>query len=144
MNIKLNEIKNIFSYIKKITQNNIDKKNWDEALSNIEVAAKIANNFNWIYSDEELENFLEEISRNILIEIKFQPNSDKIIFYDSWGLVNRGLTLQYLRAFQKAKFQIFYIFENEDITNSLEIRDEFENEKNFQIKRLENNKYSMV
>lgn len=143
--LRLDEIKYIYEFLKKEIVDNIKKKDFHKALVNIEVSAKIASNFNWIYSDEELEDNLKKISQNLVGNPKFIPKKNNVIFYDSWGVDNRGLTLQYIRALNNLNYNILYLFENEDWNQSTFLRKEIECKKNIKIINVQNrNKLSKI
>lgn len=65
-NLELNEIKQVYEKCRTLSRDKIDKGNYDAALQKIEVAAKIAYHFNWIYTDAELENQLLDISKHLI------------------------------------------------------------------------------
>ena len=70
LNINLNEIIGIYHYLKIKIQKKIRNKKWNDALTLIEFAAKLANKFNWIYYDAELEKNLRIISNNLIKNYK--------------------------------------------------------------------------
>lgn len=138
LNINLNEIIGIYHYLKIKIQKKIRNKKWNDALTLIEFAAKLANKFNWIYYDAELEKNLRIISNNLISNNSLMPIKNRIIFYDSWGIANRGLTLQYLNSLKYSYFDVLIILENGNLEQTLEIRDLFKDNKKFEFYSLKN------
>lgn len=104
----------IYRYLKKRVQENIESKNINSALKFIELSAKTAYNFNFIYNDDELESSLAKIS-SLLNLPKFDsitPQKGKYVLIDTCGTDNHGLTQQYIRAFISAKVEFAYIYED--------------------------------
>lgn len=86
------------------------KNNVDKAVCYSEVAAKIGYHFNFKYADDELENNTVQIGNQILgNKILFPGISNKIVFFDSFSMDNRGLTQQYLRAIISWNYDLLYI-----------------------------------
>ena len=120
-------IRNVFCKIKSLALREFENKNYEASLKHIETAAEIAYNFNWIYTDEELENLLINISNSIILEKKpFIPIEGKVVFYDVFALDNRGLTQQYLRALISWGVELLFIFEGHDLTHSKQIISEIQ------------------
>lgn len=124
-NLKLGEIKSVYTNIKMLAKSAFEKNNFEEAIKHIESAAEIAYMFNWIYSDNELESLLSNISFKIINRRKeIIPINNRIVLYDVFALDNRGLTQQYLRAFISWDVEILYIFEGKSLSNSSKILEE--------------------
>jgi len=84
----------------------------------IQTAAKIAYNLPFTYADDELESIIQKIAGQSLITKGFSPCKNRFVLYDSFGMDNKGLTQQYLRALINWKVDFLYIFdstENSDI-----------------------------
>jgi glycosyltransferase involved in cell wall biosynthesis len=124
--LELNEIQSVFTKTKNYARKEFEKKNYEQSLKHIETAAEIAYMFNWIYTDEELEGLLSQISFGVLGEIKhsFVPIEGRVVFYDVFALDNRGLTQQYLRALISWDVEILFVFEGGDLSNSNKIIEE--------------------
>lgn len=127
-NIKLtlNDVRDVYEKIKALSQRQIDAGNYEVALGIIETAAKTAYYFNWIYTDEELEAQLRIISEGLIHADPLIPEKGRIVFYDSWGWDNRGLTQQYIRALKALDIEFLFVFENESLKQSTAIRSELE------------------
>lgn len=124
MKFTQNDILRTYKKIRKLSQRQISNGNLGKALRTIETAAKIAYQFNWRYADEELESQLQIISERMIQSEHLVPKPGRIIFYDSWGWDNRGLTQQYIRALKVQGIEFLFIFENETPEKSYEIRSE--------------------
>lgn len=105
-----NNIIQMYDKYKKYAKISLKKQDYNNTFNSIIYAAKVAYNFNWIYTDDDFENMFKEISCNF----KKYKNSDKIndncvIFYDCFAMVNCGLTVQYLDALTNLNYDILYI-----------------------------------
>lgn len=105
------------------------EKKYEDALILIRMSADIAYYYNQFYSDDILEGYLAEISKNILhdIEIK-QTEKNNMLFYDGFGLNNRGLIQIYLKALCKIGKVVYvtnYKYRNSipDVLNILDDND---------------------
>ena len=94
--------------IKKIIRSNIEKKQYNRALKNIYVCASILYGVNYTFVDDELENFLKEIANTVDNRFDINYKSKVIVFYDGFGLNDRGLAQIYLKAISKYA-KILYI-----------------------------------
>lgn len=118
-NLRIEEIKNVYSKTKLLAKQAFELEQYESAIKHIETAAEIAYMFNWIYSDEELEILLQEISQRIIQEKRtFEPVKGKMVFYDAFAFDNKGLTQQYLRALMSWGVEILFIFEGNNFTHS--------------------------
>ena len=125
--LAIKEIKNAFDKVKLLAKKEYLIGHYETSLKHIETAAEIAYMFNWIYTDEELENLLAAISNAVIPKKnKFSPISGKIVFYDFLALDNRGLTQQYLRALISWGCELLFISERSDLNNSKGILKEIE------------------
>lgn len=124
--LTIKQIQAIYIKIKNIAKKEFENKNYELSLKQVETAAELAYMFNWIYTDEELENNLSNISIAILGEMKkpFIPITGRVVFYDVFALDNRGLTQQYLRAFISWGVEILFIFEGKNLVYSKKIIEE--------------------
>ena len=84
------------------------------ALKKIQTAANFQYNINSIYSDQRIETLMSAISYKLFpVDVDFTPSKGKILFYDYYGISNRGLTQQYLDAlYQDKDLEIVYVVEN--------------------------------
>lgn len=114
--LKFNKKYIIDSYItsKKKALNAFKKTQYEKSLNFIKISAQIANNFNWVYIDDDLEKRLNNISKALLKPcIDYKPLDDnRIVFFDSFSWDNKGLTQQYLRAFMSIGIKFLYLTES--------------------------------
>ncbi|TDE33639.1 hypothetical protein [Antarcticimicrobium sediminis] len=96
-----------------------------DAMVTIREAANLAYLVNWRYQDDRLENLLSRISARLLPGMPPPPrDSARIVFFDSWGLDARGLSLQYIRALKAYGAPLLYICENRNEAASTQLREE--------------------
>lgn len=112
-----------------------ENNKFERCLKTIETAAFIAYNFNFFYFDDKLDDIIKEIGGKCLSD--FTGNrliNERVVFYDSFGWDNRGLTQQYLRALLATNTQITYILESDgNLSNSKAILKELNNSKNASV-----------
>ena len=111
MKLTLECVEKNFNKLKFLIKVEIKKRNYKNACSIIQCCANIAYHLNFKYVDEELENYLFEMSQNLISSPEFIPNKNRWVFYDSFGLDNRGLTQQYLNALDSWGVEYLYILE---------------------------------
>jgi len=105
-----------YNKVKAMAKKDFENKKFSKCLNNIETAACIANNFNIIYSDYELESLLDDIGTSQISNNTSYIKSDdeRFVFYDAFGWDYRGLTMQYIRALMSWGSEFLFIFENKD------------------------------
>ncbi len=110
MRLTLRNIIKSYEIIKKLAFQAFEKGNIEKSLEYIDHAATLAQQFNWIYADEELENLLKRISDTIFPNkiIDYQPNKNRVVVYDDFCL-SFVLVLQYINALLKNNFEVLYI-----------------------------------
>lgn len=115
INIKLSisDIKSAYNGIKNLAIESARKGDYEHSMQLIKHCATIAQQFNWIYSDEELEDTLRYISTMIISEVKeeYVPNDNRVVLYDDF-CVSFILSLQYLEALVKAGKEVLFITTN--------------------------------
>ena len=81
-----------------------------ELISN---AAIILYNTNIYYADDDLEKYLKKISDNLCLE-KFntKDTTDTVIFFDGFGINDRGLAQIYLKSLCSANNVVYVTFED--------------------------------
>lgn len=96
--------------MKCIARRHIQKKKWERALHTILIASGFMYTINQIQYDEELEELLSMIAFQNLPLLDFGNTSGrKVIYYDSLGNAQRGLTPIYLDALRRLGYQVEYI-----------------------------------
>lgn len=122
-----NDIKSDYKTIKNLAFKAYSKGKLEKSLEFVKIAANLAYYFNFIYTDKDLEDLLKRISGQILDQkVPVKTVRNRIVFYDFFGLDNRGLTQQYIRAFISWDIEFLYILENYEPKNSKNIINELE------------------
>ncbi len=111
MSLTLEFVEKDYDNLKRIAKIELDKKNYNDCINLISCAANIAYHLNFKFYDDEFEDYLKSISYNLIENIDFGVISGRWVFYDSFGLDNRGLTQQYLNALDDMKVEYLYILE---------------------------------
>jgi len=122
--LKKSDVLRSYNRIKGIAEKKFANQEYEECLKLIELLGNIAYNFNFFYKDDVLEELLLKISSKILNHSPktWDPNN-RWVFYDYFGISNRGLTQQYIRALIAWKVEFMYILENPS-ANSVSILEE--------------------
>lgn len=99
--------------IKKMAFSSFNKYQYDKSLDYIETVARINYNFNFVYTDLELENLLKNISSEVISVKEFKPIRGRFVFYDFY-CAGKVLDLQYIRALISWGCEFLYIVERND------------------------------
>ena len=123
MKISKEKIISQYDIFKNTAKKYLKADDIETSVKYIELCARIGYKYNFRYADDELENYIQQISKLISIEkLNFENEQNKIVFYDSFAN-NRVLTQQYLRAIISWGSDILYITQqqtiNEDILDEL-------------------------
>lgn len=110
---KKNAIKD-YGKIKALACQAFTLKQYSKSLSLAACAANQAYHLNFRYADDDLENLLKEISSEILGQSNELSAEESFVFYDDFGLDNRGLTQQYLHALDEMGVQYLYLVDSRD------------------------------
>lgn len=109
-------VKRIIEKTKKSIDKSIRVKNYKDALLMISSCANVLYQTNIYYQDDDLENSIIEISKRLNLSEKTEQYkgmcNDYIIFYDGFGLNNRGLIQIYLKALCKVKKVVYVTYED--------------------------------
>jgi len=111
MSISLNYVRKDFKKLKSLVSQEINAKHYTEALDLISCASELAYSLNFIFSDDELEKDLKDISERLLRKPTFTPMEGRWVFYDCIGFDNKGLTQQYITALESWGVEFLYILE---------------------------------
>lgn len=137
--LKIENIIKQYNKVIRLAEISYNKGNFDKCLFHIKVAANIAYNINFKYTDKRIEELLENISGKILSHLTPSQNNDRtILFYDSFGWDNKGLTQQYVRALMSIGYDIVYVVENGDIEKRKELLSDISSKKNNTVIELDN------
>ena len=110
--------------LKKGIEQELRHNRYDQALTLLRACASVHYATNQCYRDEELENILCRIADTVLPEPDRQyRKSPAILFYDGFGLNNRGLIQIYLKALCKIGHVIYVtdISHKNDLPDVLDI-----------------------
>ena len=112
--MKTEDIEIIADKIKNAIENEFTCHNYDMALSLISVCASIYYHTNIKYTDQYLETRISSIADNLnLVKTEpFKADDDVVLFWDGFGLNNRGLARIYLKALCKIKTVIYVTYED--------------------------------
>lgn len=92
------QIEAITNKLKKAINLAITNNKYEDSLSLISLCAQILYQTNIEYYDVDLENNLKLLSTRLARDVNEYQHEDTIVFYDSFGLDNRGLAQIYLKA----------------------------------------------
>ena len=109
MHLTLNEIKKSYAFLKRMTIQAYQSGNLELTLSAINKAVSFVQQFNWIYSDEELEELMIKISSQKLTSITdYKPNPNRVVLFDDW-CTSYVLALQYIEALSLHYIEVLYV-----------------------------------
>lgn len=110
LNLSIGDIKKTYNILKDSAKAAVVCRDYEYALQLIEKCDGLAEQFNWIYSDDELEDLLKAIADATIFrdENVFQPTANRVVFYDDF-CVSFILVLQYLDALKDAGKEVIYI-----------------------------------
>lgn len=104
------DIKQGYKGVKRLASEAIKKNDYESALSYIHHCSNIAGQFNWIYSDAEIEDLLHEIAEGSIKKsvAGFNPDGNRWVLYDDW-CTSYVLAIQWIEAMVKSGKEILYI-----------------------------------
>lgn len=99
MHLSQNEVKKGYALLIKDVRNLVSTHADDvSVLDAIDKAAIYVQQFNWIYTDEYVENILSEISlRNLSVPEHYEADQETVVIFDDW-CTSYVLALQYVEA----------------------------------------------
>ncbi|HEY5587904.1 MAG TPA: hypothetical protein VIK86_02995 [Candidatus Paceibacterota bacterium] len=106
------QIQSNLSFFKKKAKKQILNANFRQGINTIELYSRLAYKYNFEYSNDEFEYLIKQISVKTLGINKISNQKNKIVFYDSFAIDNRGLTQQYLRAIFSWNCDLLFITNN--------------------------------
>lgn len=111
---KIIYIEKLIKKLKTAISDEITNSNIDMALNLISVCSSILYQTNIRYTDLFLENALKKISRELKLKKpnNIKPSDDTVVFWDGFGLNDRGLAQIYLNAICKIKKVIYVTYED--------------------------------
>lgn len=108
---KIKRVEEVVGKLKRITEASIRKENYRKALDAITAASFILEEYNQYYVDEELEAFVKDIAKKLVVPSYGPDEGDPstILFYDSFGFDVRALALVYMHALADLGYKVIYI-----------------------------------
>lgn len=111
MRASLSDIKHGYYGLKQLAFDSFISGDNSKAVQYVDHCVKLANQYNWIYSDVELEELLEKISKKTVkvgtVE-EYRANEDNWVFFDDY-CTSYVLALQWMKALSKTGKSILYI-----------------------------------
>jgi len=104
------DIRQGYKGVKHLAQESFAKGDLNQAFLHVKQCATLAQQFNWIYCDDELEDLLAEIGKAIIPEDipDYTPNQNRVVLYDDF-CTSYVLALQYLDALVEMGKEVLYI-----------------------------------
>lgn len=104
------DIRQGYKGIKHLAKKAFKRGDVEKSLEYIDQCATVAQQFNFIYADYELEDLLRKIGEKVLPETptNYQPVKNRVVFYDDF-CVSFILALQYIEALVAANKEILYV-----------------------------------
>ncbi len=128
--------------IKKDIEQDISIGKFEDALSLVSMCACLLYQTNVYYQDNELEQYLKTISGKLKLntfgsEGNYIADDDFLLFYDGFGVNDRGLIQIYLKAICKIKKVVYVTYEDrkELIPDVQQILDEYKCERRYLSRR---------
>ena len=110
LGLSIGDIKAAYKGVKHKAKLAAKKGNYEQSLQLVRHCATIAQQFNWIYADEELEDLLKDISAKIITTSTepYIPAENRVVLYDDF-CVSFILALQYIEALVEAGKEVLYM-----------------------------------
>lgn len=96
-------------FLKRAQKHVLKPTSFHACFADLEAFARLNYKYNYNYSNNEAESLIRELSKSLLDTVEIIKTPNKIIFYDSFSLDNRGLTQQYLRAIFSWNSELLFI-----------------------------------
>lgn len=108
--LSINDIKDAYKGVKHQAKQAAKAGNYEQSLQLVSHCATIAQQFNWIYTDDELEDLLKDISAKIITTSTepYIPAENRVVLYDDF-CVSFVLALQYIEALVEAGKDVLYM-----------------------------------
>lgn len=106
-------VEDIVSDLKKSANKAYEKNKYDEVLSLVSICADVLYQTNIYYRDNDLEELVEKVAENVCTKPSNYRHDDKVcLFWDGFGLNDRGLAQIYLKALGKTQKIIYVTYED--------------------------------
>lgn len=108
LKLSIRDIKNGYAGIKEKAKAAAMAGCYEESLSYIQHCVILAQQFNWIYSDNDLEFLVEQISSKCVKPCNYIPQNKRVVFFDDFCR-SFVLAIQYLDALKFAGYEVLYV-----------------------------------
>lgn len=99
-----------FNRMKTIANYYIARSDWEHALQTLFFASGFMYTMNQLQYDDELENMVTSIAKKLVkVADEYNRNEKVVLYYDSFGSVERGLSKIYLDALVDSGFEVKYV-----------------------------------
>ena len=134
--LSLFDVKRAYYGMKQLAKKALRNNDIDLSWHYVSKCAGLAQQFNWIYSDDELEDVVGSIGEKIIQKpcINYQSIGDRVVFIDDF-CTSFVLAIQYLQALASSGKEVLYITTVDTNRNSFQgIVDRIKNFPNVQVK----------
>lgn len=113
------DIKLGYKGVKRLAQKAFAEGDYETSFKYIGKCATIAQQFNWIYADDELEDLLYSIGDKLIKEPPkdYRTIRNRVVFYDAF-CKSFVLALQYIKALVSAGKEVMYITTADDLAKN--------------------------
>ena len=110
LKLTITDLKQVFSLLKQKAQEEYASGHYAKAWHVMNEAVSLIQEFNWEYTDDDLEKLLQQQSAQWIPEIQtnYMPNESRVVVVDDW-CTSYVLVVQYLDALVTAGKEILYI-----------------------------------
>lgn len=110
LKLTISDIKQVYSLLKQKTQEEYALGHYAKAWHVMNEAVSLIQEFNWEYTDDDLEKMLQQLSAQWIptISTNCTPNENRVVVLDDW-CTSYVLVVQYLDALVAAGKEILYI-----------------------------------
>lgn len=128
---KIQKTEKLIAKLKRIAEKAIFKEDFEKALSALSACANVLYEYNQKYKDDEVEDMLLVIGRQLLaIPDEFIPKDEKpvktVLYYDGFGLDLRGLAANSTKIIASLGYKLIYVTNERARYTQLHIRQELE------------------
>ncbi|TDX00063.1 glycosyltransferase family protein [Dinghuibacter silviterrae] len=117
-NLGKEDIIRVYDHFKKSAHASFESGDHDKAIEWVSACSRIAYHSNFFYTDPELDGLLRDIAQVVCggdIRVEADTPGDRLVFIDTDGSDNHGLTQQYIRALIAAGAEFAYVYEDADL-----------------------------
>lgn len=125
-----------YKKIRNLACSEVNAGHLNNACDYMRRAAFFMYNCNVIYADPQLEKAIATMAKKAMTNVKPSTNDNRqhrLIFYDYFSLDNRGLTEQYIDAFNRLNLDVLFIMRKEESSASSEIYKKLKANNRFSI-----------